>query len=279
MSLRYNPPPNWPPPPADWTPPPGWRPDPSWGPPPPGWRLWVPGPPAYTRPPAAAPSGPAGLSPGLAARNSGTTMVAVAAASCGLAGFVPPLWAARQRPHDAPFRKRMFATAGGLAALELLGVVLTSTADVDSTGTPTGPLSDIGAILLLINLVLAITVAVLVRNTRPSEDLPGVAQELERRRLREDYRALARRDPALARNLRVGRPDLPRDLDDGGLLDLNALPADQLGPFAGLTPEEATSVADARQQLGRFTSLNELALYADLSESTTAMLGEHAVFI
>ncbi len=40
MARRYNPPPNWPQPPAGWTPPPGWQPDPSWGPPPPGWQLW-----------------------------------------------------------------------------------------------------------------------------------------------------------------------------------------------------------------------------------------------
>jgi hypothetical protein len=39
--MRFNPPPGWPPPPADFIPPPGWRPDPSWPPPPPGWRLWV----------------------------------------------------------------------------------------------------------------------------------------------------------------------------------------------------------------------------------------------
>jgi hypothetical protein len=39
--MRYNPPPNWPKPPADWAPPPGWSPDPSWPPPPSGWRLWV----------------------------------------------------------------------------------------------------------------------------------------------------------------------------------------------------------------------------------------------
>jgi cytoskeletal protein RodZ len=41
MSMRYNPPPNWPPPPAGWTPPPGRQPDPAWGPAPAGWRVWV----------------------------------------------------------------------------------------------------------------------------------------------------------------------------------------------------------------------------------------------
>ncbi len=40
MALRFNPPPNWPDPPAGWIPPPGWQPDPSWGPVPEGHRLW-----------------------------------------------------------------------------------------------------------------------------------------------------------------------------------------------------------------------------------------------
>lgn len=43
MAARFNPPPNWPAPPAGWTPPPGWTPDPAWGPAPAGWQLWVEG--------------------------------------------------------------------------------------------------------------------------------------------------------------------------------------------------------------------------------------------
>lgn len=39
--MRFNPPPNWPQPPAGWTPPPGWEPDPSWPQPPPGWQVWL----------------------------------------------------------------------------------------------------------------------------------------------------------------------------------------------------------------------------------------------
>jgi hypothetical protein len=42
VGLRFNPPPNWPPPPPGFVPPPRWQPDPAWPPPPPGWRLWVP---------------------------------------------------------------------------------------------------------------------------------------------------------------------------------------------------------------------------------------------
>jgi HNH endonuclease len=41
-NYRFNPPPDWPAPPADWSPPPGWQPDPSWPPAPPGWQFWLP---------------------------------------------------------------------------------------------------------------------------------------------------------------------------------------------------------------------------------------------
>lgn len=39
--MRFNPPPNWPPPPPGFAPDGNWAPDPSWPPPPPGWQLWV----------------------------------------------------------------------------------------------------------------------------------------------------------------------------------------------------------------------------------------------
>jgi Domain of unknown function (DUF4190)/Septum formation len=42
VGLRFNPPPNWPPPPPGFVPPPRWQPDPAWPAPPPGWQLWVP---------------------------------------------------------------------------------------------------------------------------------------------------------------------------------------------------------------------------------------------
>jgi hypothetical protein len=41
-TMRFNPPPNWPPAPPGWMPPPGWQPDAAWPPLPPGWPLWVP---------------------------------------------------------------------------------------------------------------------------------------------------------------------------------------------------------------------------------------------
>lgn len=39
--MRFNPPPGWPVPQANWRPPSDWVPDPSWPPAPPGWRFWI----------------------------------------------------------------------------------------------------------------------------------------------------------------------------------------------------------------------------------------------
>lgn len=41
MTPRFNPPPNWPQPPAGWVPPADWRPDPGWPALPFGWQLWI----------------------------------------------------------------------------------------------------------------------------------------------------------------------------------------------------------------------------------------------
>lgn len=59
MNKRFNPPPNWPAPPAGWIPPFGWVPDPAWGPPPEGWQLWVDEPTVGTR----SAYGPVGFAP------------------------------------------------------------------------------------------------------------------------------------------------------------------------------------------------------------------------
>lgn len=69
--MGFNPPPNWPRPPAGWTPEPGWTPDPSWPPPPPGWQLLTKEPPPRRRS-----RGP--LFAGLA-----VAMILLGVASCG----------------------------------------------------------------------------------------------------------------------------------------------------------------------------------------------------
>lgn len=67
------------------------------------------------------------------------------------------------------------------------------------------------------------------------------------RTLREQARQFAAFDPAQARRLGVGRPDLVRPFDDGGLVDLNHAPGHELARLPGITPEAAHRIV-----LGRF---------------------------
>ena len=68
----------------------------------------------------------------------------------------------------------------------------------------------------------------------------------------------------LARELGIGRADVPHEYDDGGLVDVNHVPADVLASCLGLTPQESAAIVAARDQLGGFTSPAELSAYAQL---------------
>jgi hypothetical protein len=95
----------------------------------------------------------------------------------------------------------------------------------------------------------------------------AVAAALTARERRERAREIIASDPALARELRIGRPDLPRQFDDGGLVDVNYVPAPVLVDRLGLS-QEAARVAEARARLGRFSSPAELAVYAELPDAS-----------
>jgi hypothetical protein len=97
----------------------------------------------------------------------------------------------------------------------------------------------------------------------PPPDPVAAARARIQRRL--DARKLAQRDPVLARELHIGRPDLPRQYDDGGLIDVNNVPAEILATHLQLTAQEVGSVLSARAQLGRFTSAAEFSVYAQLA--------------
>jgi hypothetical protein len=143
-------------------------------------------------------------------------------------------------------------------------------------GSTRSPLADIGLGIFLACIVVATVVAAINRNPRAA--LPGTEEELARRREREQYRNLVRRDPSLARTMAVGRPDLSRSFSDGGLLDLNSIPAAALSRCGALPMEEAQQIVDARQY-ARLASLDDVLARCRLSEPTIARLRETAVFL
>lgn len=101
-----------------------------------------------------------------------------------------------------------------------------------------------------------------VRHSSGHRNKQALATAQGRMQRRNEARELARENPALARELRIGRPDVPHEYDDGGLVDVNHVPVEFLASVLDLTPQEAVAVVAARGQLGRFTCPEELTAYA-----------------
>ncbi|MEV4004130.1 helix-hairpin-helix domain-containing protein [Actinomadura sp. NPDC049753] len=111
-------------------------------------------------------------------------------------------------------------------------------------------------------------------------DNEAVVERVKRQRLlRQKARELAASDPGLAKELRIGRPDLPHQYNDGGLVDVNHAPVQTLTLLPGVTPELAATIERVRAETGGFVSAEELSAVAGLPPSLTGDLAEYAVFI
>jgi len=88
-------------------------------------------------------------------------------------------------------------------------------------------------------MVVGTTHAFVLRGRVFSPPSPAVAAALAARKRREEARAIATGDVALAGELRIGRPELPREFDDGGLVDVNHVPAQVLVDRLGLSSAQA----------------------------------------
>lgn len=108
---------------------------------------------------------------------------------------------------------------------------------------------------------------------------PAMAAALNARERREEARAIASRDAALAHELCIGRPDLPRQFDDGGLVDVNHVPAQVLVDRLALSPAEAVNVVQARDRLGGFAGPEELTALTELSPDTVDRLRDRLLFL
>ncbi|WP_198319443.1 hypothetical protein [Actinopolyspora erythraea] len=109
---------------------------------------------------------------------------------------------------------------------------------------------------------------------------PAVAAVLAARRRREESRALAAEDPLMARELGIGRPDVTRKYDDGGLVDLNSAPAEVIAQVCGLDVQAATEIERARaHQPGGFSSVDEVLVLLELPVGAWDALRDRAVLL
>jgi hypothetical protein len=106
----------------------------------------------------------------------------------------------------------------------------------------------------------------------------AIAMANMRRELRWQARAHAQ-DVVLARDLRIGRPDLPRQYDDGGLIDMNHAPAGVMTAISGITPDLADRIVQIRNKVISFSSAEEMSVVCDLPPHLTPALVEYAIFL
>jgi hypothetical protein len=160
------------------------------------------------------------------------------------------------------------AVAAGYGLAVVLLITVMSVAPPGPDGRTAAPWATIGGLLILSVLVGGTVHLALLRRRvyrpAPRHADPTIAAALAARDRREEARRLAASDPLLAREVRIGRPDLPRRYDDGGLVDLNTAPAAVLAQALGVDPAIAATIVTAREAAGRLTSVEDLFVYSDL---------------
>ncbi|MGI5504190.1 ComEA family DNA-binding protein [Lentzea sp. CA-135723] len=220
-------------------------------------------------------------------RAGGAWYFVVVIVSAGLFAAVPFAHAANRLRRPALWMWTAIYAAGGIT----MALIMPSSQDQPATSA--GDLrSSIGAIIAIVIMVAACIQLSGIRREayglqqpyrpvpqpQPWATDPAVAAALALRARRDEARALVARDPALARDLRIGRPDLPRQYDDGGLVDINTAPAAVIAQCCGLDEVAARQIERARSRHSvPFSSVDELLVFAELDVNAWNVVRDRAV--
>jgi DNA uptake protein ComE-like DNA-binding protein len=186
----------------------------------------------------------------------------------GIATPVTFLWAAKR------VRSRHFVVAAVVyAVLVLLGLVL--------------PDEDIASVFSTVAWLAGTAHAIAFRSSvfgdRPTSRDTAMEAAMDvakhRRELRDSARKIATEDPGLARELGIGRPDVQRTFDDGGLVDVNSVPAEVLMQLRGMTAELAERVVQVREIRGPYAFVEELSVFAELPPGLADQLADYLLFL
>lgn len=208
--------------------------------------------------------------------------------SCGFLSLVPVIVIAAKLK-----QRQAWQLAGGLTVAWFVGFGLIGTGpdDVDTWQDNVGVVLYLGTLVASIVYVLIMAPKVAWSGgANPPPPPPPVApvydpnsaavEEIHKgRRKRSAAREMAERDPQMARELRVGRPDLARQYDDGGLVDVNHVPEATLIKVLGLSPEKAAHVVEVRQQLGKFEHIDDLVNLAGMELSTYDQVKDRIILL
>ncbi|WP_430783531.1 ComEA family DNA-binding protein [Actinoplanes sp. G11-F43] len=115
---------------------------------------------------------------------------------------------------------------------------------------------------------------------KPGVD-PALARAQWRAERREEARKLQAAQPSMAAELMIGRPDMPgRQYDDGGLVDVNHVPAEHLARHLHIDRPLADEIVAVRDLHHGLSSPDELIVYCDsLTPEKLATFRDRLIFI
>jgi hypothetical protein len=177
-------------------------------------------------------------------------------------------------------RARDWAVFAGYLAAVIVTMILMSVAGPgpdDAVSAVAGILAIVVAGAAAVHAFVAFRPGALAAGGSRAGEL-ALAAARARMRRRQEARELADGNPALARELGIGRPDALHDYDDGGLVDVNHVPGDVLAACLGLTDAESASVITVREQLGRFSGPEELTAYTEVAPGRVDALRDLMLF-
>jgi DNA-binding SARP family transcriptional activator len=144
---------------------------------------------------------------------------------------------------------------------------------------PGSPKDQLAMVEFLISAAGAAAHAVFLVPGPAFSTAPELLDALEGRVRRRQALTLVGHYPAMAHELRIGRPDLPRVFDDGGLIDVNAVPEPVLATLPGVTAYEAWRIVADRQAHGAFPTVDSLVARGLLSAPVAHALRERLIVI
>jgi DNA uptake protein ComE-like DNA-binding protein len=153
---------------------------------------------------------------------------------------------------------------------------------LDSPAKPTGTAKGVAAVVAMLTWIGGAVHALAVSNDAVrrinSRNDPAVEAARDQIEQRSEGQRLVATQPALARELGVGRPDVA-GARDYGLIDVNHCPEAALATLPGITGELAKRIVDVRAQTGGFSSAEDLGMLLDLPPATVDELKDLTAFI
>ncbi len=205
----------------------------------------------------------------------------------GVLSIVGPLAVA----HKSGYKKAWFWSIFS-ALLTILGILLMMN-DADNE-----MLGHLGLLTLFLNIALSVTFTYTVgvgldwgesflyrlskfsdgiEASEQNKDALTSARQQQKHRL--DALDLIKNDPQLAIDLNIGRPDLQREFQDGGLVDINNVSASVFHEHLGIDRSQAEHIVQVRAYLGRFQNLEDLVALAGLDTNIYERIRHRLIII